>query len=181
LGALFGAAALAAAACGEDITLPDPVFENNIDTITLYALRGTEIQLSSAFDIVNDATVRTDLSQPFDFVFDIDPEGTPQLGAATLVGVTNAAGLIVSEEPFDQVLSAPEVEYESSEPFPIVEGMTLIGQSRGEDQACSLGPLPRYGKFLVLSIDATARSVTLQTLVNRNCGYRGLQPGLPEA
>jgi len=44
-----------------------------------------------------------------------------------------------------------------------------------------VGALPRYGKFQVLSLDPVARSVTFQTLVNQNCGYRSLRPGIPTA
>ena len=36
------------------------------------------------------------------------------------------------------------------------------------------------GKFEILEIDAVARTVTIKTLVNENCGYIGLEPGLPE-
>jgi hypothetical protein len=41
--------------------------------------------------------------------------------------------------------------------------------------------LPRYGKFQVLAIDPAQRTVTLEFLIDRNCGYRGLEPGLPDS
>ena len=36
-----------------------------------------------------------------------------------------------------------------------------------------------YGKIEILAIDPVARSVTFRYLVNNNCGYLGLEPGLP--
>jgi len=42
----------------------------------------------------------------------------------------------------------------------------------------SLG-LPKYGKLEVVSFDDVARSVTFRILTDDNCGFKGLQPGLP--
>jgi hypothetical protein len=36
-----------------------------------------------------------------------------------------------------------------------------------------------YGKAHVLAIDTLARRIDLEMLVDQNCGYRGLEPGLP--
>jgi hypothetical protein len=41
--------------------------------------------------------------------------------------------------------------------------------------------VPRYGKFHVLALDPTERTVTLEHLINLNCGYRSLTPGTPES
>jgi hypothetical protein len=41
--------------------------------------------------------------------------------------------------------------------------------------------LPRYGKFRVLDLNIEERSVTLELLVDVNCGYRGLEPGFPSS
>jgi hypothetical protein len=55
----------------------------------------------------------------------------------------------------------------------------FVARSRVSSLYCVYVAVPRYGKFLVLSIDPTARSITMQALVDLNCGYRGLEPGLP--
>ena len=47
-----------------------------------------------------------------------------------------------------------------------------IGRSRVVGS--SLG-VPKYGKFEILVIDLVAHSITINTLVNENCGYIGLE------
>jgi hypothetical protein len=36
-----------------------------------------------------------------------------------------------------------------------------------------------YAKLQVLAVDSAARRLDFQILDNQNCGYRGLEPGLP--
>ena len=43
---------------------------------------------------------------------------------------------------------------------------------------CFLG-IPNYAKLEVLSFNAAQRSVIFRILVDANCGYRGLEPGIP--
>jgi hypothetical protein len=179
LGVAAAAAFLAAAACGEDVNLPDPVFANEVDTATLFALHNTPIGEPSAYDIVNAVRVRTDRFDPFDFGLDMDPSGNAFVIPSTRLGVPSEAGILLSNQPFESIQSAPDDEYVTDDPVPVAQGVTFVGRSRGTTQACSLGSLPRYGKFHVLEVDAHARTMTLELLVDRNCGYRGLQPGLP--
>ena len=44
---------------------------------------------------------------------------------------------------------------------------------------CSIG-VPHYGKLVVTGIDTVANTVTFLVMVNQNCGYRGLETGLPD-
>jgi len=37
-----------------------------------------------------------------------------------------------------------------------------------------------YAKLEVLAVDSTARRVDFKILVDENCGYRGLEPGIPQ-
>jgi hypothetical protein len=61
-------------------------------------------------------------------------------------------------------------------------GTLFVIRSRSSNVQCAFsGGLPRYGKFHVLGVDLVARTVTLEMLVDLNCGYRGLEPGIPEA
>src|SRR5207237_755232 len=71
--------ALLAAACSNTTGLPAAVFTNVVDTVSLYALRGTAIALPSAYSIQDRATVRTDTTVNLDFAFDFDSCGKPAL------------------------------------------------------------------------------------------------------
>jgi hypothetical protein len=179
--AAAGVAALfAAAACGENITIPPATIPNVVDTITLAAVTGTPVAQPSAYDMVNKLVVHTTVQQPFDMVFDINPSGSTIFEPALLVHLENEAGLLPSSLPFDSITTAPEEDYVSEAPLPVQLGSTFIGQSRLSNQNCTLGSLPRYAKFHVLEIDTDARTVTLELLVNQNCAYRSLEPGIPE-
>lgn len=171
---------VAAVACGDSTGLPPASIANYVDTATLYALRGTPIATPSGYDIPYRGPSRTDLGSTFDFVFDIDDADVPQLLPAKLLGRSTVAGIQPADEPFDAVLEAPLDGYVSDSAFTIAIGMTFIARSRTFSQNCGyVSGLPRYGKFRVLAIDDAQRTVTFEALVNLNCGYRQLEPGLP--
>jgi hypothetical protein len=180
LGAATAGALFAAVACGEDVTVPPATIPNVVDTVTLWAVTGTPVSQPSAFDMVANRVANTTLQEPLDFVFDMSTSGASVFEPALLVGLINEAGLLPSELPFDSIITAPEVDYISEEPLPVQLGSTFVGQSRLSSTNCSVGSLPRYGKFHVLEIDTDARTVTLELLVNENCAYRSLEPGIPE-
>jgi hypothetical protein len=39
--------------------------------------------------------------------------------------------------------------------------------------------VPAYGKLEILSFDADNRTISFRVLANLNCGYKGLEPGIP--
>jgi hypothetical protein len=167
-------------ACNDANGLPDATVTNRVDTVTLYALRGTDVHLPSGYDVPNRTRARTDLSA-FDFAFDIDTAGRSVLYPAGALGLAHQAGIFKATQVFDSVLVAPDGPYTDSLAVPIVPGFVFVVRSRPSYAGCELiGQLPRYAKFSVLSIDPAARSLTLQGLVNLNCGYRGLEPGVPK-
>jgi hypothetical protein len=173
------AAGAALPACGDDTTLPEPVYENVIDTITLYALTGTAIALPSGFDGVAGVAARTDLSDPYDFAVDLPSDDVVELLTTGALGLTIDPGIVVTSLAFDDVVKAPEEGYNRDSVVTAGEGTVFVLRSRQTTQLCSIGSLPRYSKLHVLDIDPAARAVTFEFLVNLNCGYRGLEPGLP--
>jgi hypothetical protein len=56
-------------------------------------------------------------------------------------------------------------------------GNVFVARSR---IVCSALSVPLYGKLRILELDATARTVTFEILADQNCGYVGLEPGLPD-
>jgi len=182
LGAAAAGLVFTAMACGGGTQLPDPIIENVVDSTIVYALNGTTIGTASAFDVVASSRARPELREAYDFAFDIDAGDRPLLLPGNLAGLPSSAGLLESEQTFDEIVRAPLEGYVSDTALVAEVGTVFIARSRSTTTFCSalVGALPRYGKFEVTGIDPAERTVTLRFMVNMNCGYRDLTPGLPE-
>lgn len=170
-------------ACDDPLALPDATQENIVDTVTVYALTGTSIGLASGYNIILRTLARTErTSEPFDFAFDLDSMGDARLFTTGALGLTPVSAHQFSDREFGDIEIAPLDDYIRDSSFVVVPEDVFIIRSRPSNLGCIffLGALPRYGKFRVLSLDATERSITFETLVNVNCGYRSLAPGIPE-
>jgi hypothetical protein len=180
LGAAIVLLQIGTGACDSN-NLPAPVFSSVVDTAVVYALTGTEIGTASAFDLLTALPARPELDDFYDIAFDIDSGGNPTLYPAALVGLPSSAGIQQSTSAFDDILRAPLDDYVTDTALVIEAGTVFIARSRTTNQGCSafIGAIPRYGKFEVIGLDPTARTVTLKHLVNLNCGYRDLTPGIP--
>jgi hypothetical protein len=173
---------LAATACGDSLGLPPPIFENVVDTATLFALQGTDISAPSGYDVALASTSRTELGQPFDLAFDLDEADRPRIYPSGALGIASAAAVQTSDDTFDAIARAPLEGYQADTAIVVAPGTVFLARSRALSTFCSfLGALPRYGKFHVLEVDGPARSVTIELLVNQNCGYRSLTPGPVES
>lgn len=168
------------AACGSGSDLAPASDANVVDTTTLYALEGTAITTPSGFSMPDRNPVRTDQTTAFDFAFNIDADGQPvflPLAILGLGGSTANPGLFEISTAFDSLLVAPRDGFTTDDTVQVTVGKTLVGRSR---VICSTLGVPLYGKFEVLSVDPLERSATVQFMVNINCGYVGLAPGIPE-
>ena len=178
----FGVSALtviaSASGCGDPFG-QKAQFGNTVDTLTLYALRGTPIRSHSAYDMYTLSTSRTDTTSGYDFAFDIDSNGRSLIYPAGALGLSKDAGLQLMDRTFDAVHSAPETGFSTDTAIVVDKDRVFVARSRVSSLFCVYVAVPRYGKFHVLDIDTTARSITLEALVDLNCGYRGLEPGIP--
>lgn len=180
---LLGTAASAAiAGCGGDITLGPAVFENRTDTLQLWAATGTPVYLPSAYIISIKSGARLDQISYFDFLYDITPSGEHILLPLAAVASTGTAlgnpGLLPTTTSYDSIQVAEQTGYVTADTLPIRVGDIFYARSR-PSASCFLG-IPYYAKLQVLSIKDEDRSLFVQILSNINCGYRGLQPGLPK-
>jgi hypothetical protein len=180
--ALLLAAVLAVAvACDDPLSLAPASISNVIDTVTLYALRGTDVRLPSGYDLTTVRATRTDLSG-FDFAFDIADNGQSLIYPSGALHLDRSPGIDPVQQLFDSVSSAPAAGYLDSLPVGIATGTVFVVRSRPSFTGCALsGSLPRYGKFLVLAIDSVQRTMMMEALVDQNCGYHSLLPGNPTA
>jgi hypothetical protein len=180
--ALFLAAALGA--CGNASTLPPATVPAVVDTLALWAVNGTDIIHPSAFDLLNNAVVRTDRSASFDFVLDfvVDSVGdtVPMLYPRGGLGLNPDGGLQRVAVPWDSLLVAPGDGYDAQLPVRLELGAVVAARSR--TQVCNFGiSAGLYGKLQPLDIDKPNRRMVIRILVDQNCGYRGLQTGLPNS
>jgi len=170
----------ALAACSDDDNLPDPTDENLVDTVSVGSLTDTPITTASGFS-VSLGPVRTDLSANFDFAYDI--QGDPATGTSVILpraalgiasGSSAEPGLMRRSEAFDAIDLAPSNGYITEEAVPIALGERYIVRSR---VVCNIG-VPQYAKIEIIGLEDN--SLILKVLANTNCGYRGLEPGLPD-
>jgi hypothetical protein len=176
-------ALVVAAACGDPLGLPPPAVANRVDTLSLYALSGTPITSPSGYVIAFRAKVRTDQSvQGFDFAFDIDTAGRPVLLPTGALRLGRGSGIQLSTTPFDSILVAPNRAYQLDSAVVVDSNDVAILHSR--PASCTFGITTLYyAKLHVIRIDTTTgpdgRRIDFEILSDVNCGYRGLEPGLP--
>src|SRR5438876_11987128 len=85
--------ALLAAACSKTTGLPAAIYTNAVDTVSLYALRGTAITLPYAYSMQDRLTLRTDTTVNLDFAFDFDTVSKPTLPPPAELTLGTASGL----------------------------------------------------------------------------------------
>ncbi|HEX9756025.1 MAG TPA: hypothetical protein VGA42_09980 [Gemmatimonadales bacterium] len=170
----------ALAACGDPNALPPPGLSNVVDTVVIYAVTGTEVWQPSGYSMTERRAVRLDRTNQADFAFDFR-DGVPLLLPGSLVGHPGSSGLHPGLQhlarPFDSVKVAEVNGYVSLDTLHAAVGDVFFARSRIPPN-CFFG-LPTYAKLEVLEIDPVNRTFRFRTLVNRNCGYKGLEPGLP--
>lgn len=187
---LLHATLAVAAACGETLGLGKAQVPNAVDTVSLYAVSGTAVSRPSAYRILNSTSgfavpgvVRTDQTSDFDFVFDIDSAGRPLLLPTAAVQLGRASGTQLVVADFDSLTLAPDRNYNLDSGLVLEQGTLAVVHSRATTCPSGIGAT-YYAKFFVITIDTSStdpngRRVDLQVLVDQNCGYRGLAPGLP--
>jgi hypothetical protein len=167
-----------AAGCGTSSGLPAAVLENVVDTVSLYALDGTPLPAPSGYNLAGRQVVRTDRVSAFDFAFNITPAGQAVLLPTGALDLGRSSGIQIQHAGFDAVAVAPTSAYVDTTAVAIDSGTVAVLHSRAA--TCSIGIVVfYYGKIQVLAIDTVARRIDLQVLVDQNCGYRGLEPGIP--
>lgn len=181
---LLAVAVVLATACDESL-LPDAFFPNRTDTVSLYALSGTPVYQPSVYVITDRESVRTDRAvNGFDFAFDIDTAGRAVLLPTGALRLGRFSGIQLTPIHFDSVRFAPTSGYQLDSAVVVDSNDVALLHSR--PLGCSFGggfsPV-RYAKLHVLAIDTTSgpngRRIDFEILTDINCGYRGLEPGLP--
>ena len=177
--AVLGLALLAA--CSDSLGLPPATIANKVDTVTLYALSGTPFTTPSAYALNGAVAVRTDQTTAFDFAFNIiDPLSQAVLVPSGALRLPRTPGLQRSSSAFSAITMAPIDGYDLDNPLVVTPGAVVVVRSRS--LSCADGRTESlYAKLRVLAVDTSSavRSIRFEILTDQNCGYLGLQPGLP--
>jgi hypothetical protein len=172
--------ALATAACSDSNDLPDATIENVERTDTLWALVGTPVSTPSGFSVEGGRRVRTDLSVDFDFAYNIQTDGQHVLLPRAALGIDTAnavnPGFAARTESFEAITTPPTGGFVTDEAVPVAAGERYVIRSR---VTCNVG-VPKYAKLEVLEFNDALGIMTFRVLVNDNCGFRSLEPGLPD-
>src|SRR2546428_6001076 len=129
--------ALLVVACNDTSNLPAPLFTNVVDTVSLFALRGTAITLPSAYTLEGAQPVRTDQTTQLDFAFDFDSLGAPALFPTGAINLGQLSGLQRSTTPFNAITLAPTGGYIFDKPLAL--GTGTVGLVRSRPTTCSFG------------------------------------------
>lgn len=166
------------AACKSPQNLPNAQIPNRTDTVTLYALSGTAPGTPSGYALIGPLVVYTERSPLFDFAFNIDSQ-PKLLPSGTFPTLPNVAGLQKSSATsFFTLREAPLDGYVIDQPLVISPGMLIL--ARSATQICADGTNHSlYAKLHILEIDFVARTVQFEVMVDLNCGYLNLTPGIP--
>jgi hypothetical protein len=171
---------LALVACGDSNDLGDATQANAERTDSLWALVGTPVSTPSGFSVDGGRRVRTDLGVDFDFAYNIEDDGTHVFLPRAALGIDTAnavnPGFVPRSESFEAITMPPSGGFITDQPVPIAVGQRFVVRSR---ITCSLG-VPKYAKMEILAFDEVSRIVSFRVLVNDNCGFRSLEPGLPD-
>jgi hypothetical protein len=169
-----------AAGCSDANSLADPTSSNVVDTITIGSLVGTPINTPSAYSVFNDA-VRVDQTPDFEFAYNIQADSQRVFLPRASLGLVSSGstanpGLQARSETFDQITQARSNGYVTDSAVPVSVGQRFMLRSR---VVCTSLGVPLYAKLEILGFDQG--NVTFQVLVDRNCGFKGLKPGLPDS
>jgi hypothetical protein len=171
----------AVAACSDSNNLSDPTTQNTVDTVTVGSLTDTPVTTPSGFAVSASTAIRTDLDPGFDFAYDI--EGPAETGRKVVLpraalGITSNGtaepGVMRRDQAFDDIDAAPSNGYVTDSAVPVAIGERYVVRSR---VVCDIG-VPVYAKVEIIGLEDN--SLVLKRLKNVNCGYRGLEPGLPD-
>ena len=176
-------AALVLAACGDLNPLPTAGISNRTDSlVSVYAVTGTPVTTPSGYWIFARQVVRTDLNSVFDFAFDIDSLGRGLLLPTGALKLGRQSGAQLSALAFDSLRVAPSGGYQVDSALVLTVNSVAALHSRSVACSFDVQPIHNYfAKLVVLAIDTLERRIDFRILTNINCGYRGLEPGLPHS
>jgi hypothetical protein len=110
----------------------------------------------------------------------VESDGSHVFLPRAALGIDSSAtvnpGSLARTETFEAIKVAPSNGYVTNRAIPIAVGQRFVVRSR---VTCTIG-VPKYAKLEVVDIDEVAKTVAFRVLTDDNCGFKGLEPGLPK-
>lgn len=179
-----GAVLLLAAACGDFTSVPASL-ATFTDSGTVFALNGAPVGAPSALHLYSGSRLAADATFFFDVAFDIDADGNPVLLPQRVVASgltsTHSVGLQTVNTAFSELERAPKSGYRADTALVTRIGQTVAIQSH-DLNVCgiSITGTALHAKLVVLSVDRTARRLSIQYTVDPNCGFLSFLSGVPK-
>jgi hypothetical protein len=158
---------------------------NVLDTMTLYALTGSQPSFPTALNIAFQQLLRVDGSGAFDVVFDIDEQGRVVLYPTRMIVSpptgAQSVGMQVVSETFDALRFAPKEGYLVDSATVVTPGQVVVIEAAHSQDLCQLYISPYvYAKMIVDSVNVNTRAIYVRAIMDPNCGFRGVEEGIPE-
>jgi len=181
------ALAILAVACG-DLTRPKASTPNIAVSYNLAAFTGAPVNVPTAISFLGGAT-RADSRFAFDLAFDLDPSGAVVVLPVRAVGGSlgdaiyqqqtglplKRVGLQKVTGPFDALREAPKTGYDTLGAQIVTPGSVLAVELLDFSNCYTgFGGSTLYAKLSVDSVNTTTRRIYARSVVDPNCGYRGL-------
>jgi hypothetical protein len=181
------ALATLAVACG-DITRPKASTPNLAVSYTVAALTGGPINVPTAISFLGGST-RADSRFAFDVALDLDQSGSVVVLPVRTVGgslgdavhqqqtllALKRVGLQKVTGPFEALREAPTTGYDTLGVQTVTPGVVLAVELLDFANCYTgFGGSTIYAKLTVDSVNAATRRIYTRTVVDPNCGYRGL-------
>ena len=176
------AGTIAVSACGDpESAVPSSL--NHEDTLVAYALTGTPASFPTALNAFARQVLRIDGGFAFDVAFDIDPAGKAVIYPVSVIGgpyaVSRRVGIQLSTSTFEALVRAPTGGYTYDAAL-VVTAPAVIAIELTSPAVCQLSFAQTfYAKLAIDSVKTTSRELFLRQLVDPNCGFRSLTPGIP--
>ena len=176
-------ATMVTSACNEPFQLRASRM-NVVDTLTVYALTGSPPSYPSALSIAFQQLLRIDGSGVFDIVFDLDSAGRVIIYPVNMVVVPargkRAVGMNLIPGAFADFKVASRKGYKLDSSVVISPGQVVAVEAFHGQDACQLYLSPYlYAKLVVDSVNVPARAIFIRAVMDPNCGFRGVDEGLP--
>ena len=175
------ALATVAVACG-DPTRPKATIPNVQLNYSVYGLVGAPAASANALNLFV-GPARADASFDFDVALDLDPTGKivvypVRAVAGPLAGVIRTrVGLQTVTGSFESVREAPDRGYDTLAVRTIQPGTVVVAELVDLISGLcvfSLSGSSTYAKFVIDSVNPTARRFYVRSVGDANCGYRSL-------